>query len=59
MRYGVIRQSQIQLAQYASAIAPYELGEAQHGGAAIAHALAGRLPGADDDSGFVFETHPK
>jgi hypothetical protein len=33
------------------------LGEAQHGGAAIAHALAGRLPGADDNSGFALETH--
>ena len=33
------------------------LREAQHGGAAIAHALAGRLPGADDDGGFVLETH--
>ena len=33
------------------------LREAQHGGAAIAHALAGRLAGADDDGDLVLETH--
>ena len=33
------------------------LREAQHGGAAVAHALAGRLAGADHDGDLVFETH--
>src|SRR4029077_7945046 len=33
------------------------LSEAQHGGAAVAHALARGLSCADDDGDFILETH--